>query len=146
MNRPIQITIIGILFIIGGFLAGWSIIYGLFNNHLNFNFAALMAPVGFGLLKGRASSRGWAKFWISLFSLVIGGLLIFYPFFGDSYSVAWFDRELTGIQRHATAIGIPVIFLLIAGWMWRSLSMPSAVPFFDDYENAEAQQVASSNH
>lgn len=124
---------------VGGCLAAWEVIYDLFHSHVNLNFTVLMFPVGIGLLKGRASSRGWAKFWIGLFSLVLGGLLVFYPFFGDSYSVNWFDEELTGFLRHATAVGVPIIFLLIATWMWRSLSLPSVAPFFDDFRNTHAQ-------
>ena len=145
MKRPTRITVIGILFLLGGGLAAWEIVYDLFHDHVNLNFAVLMIPVGIGLLKGRASSRGWAKFWIGLFSLVIGGLLIFYPFFGDSYSVTWFNRELAGFGRHAMAIGFPIIFLLVARWMWRSLSLPSVAPFFDDYQNANAQQGVAPN-
>jgi uncharacterized membrane protein HdeD (DUF308 family) len=134
MKRPTRITIIGALFMIGGCLAAWEVINDLFHSHVNLNFGVLMIPVGIGLLKGRASSRGWTKFWIGLFSLVFGGLLVFYPFFGDSYSVEWFDEEITGSQRHAVAIGVPIIFLLISRWMWRSLSLPSAAPFFDDFK------------
>jgi hypothetical protein len=130
---------------IGGCLAAWEVIYGLFHSHVNLNFGVLMIPVGIGLLNGRASSRGWAKFWIGLFSLVFGGLLVFYPFFGGSYSVKWFDEEMTGGQRHAVAIGVPIIFLLIARWMWRSLSLPSVAPFFDDFRNASAQQAGKFN-
>jgi len=144
MRRPTRITIIAALFIIAGCLAAWEVIYDLFHDHLNLNFAVLMIPVGIGLLKGRASSRGWAKFWIGLFSLVIGGLLVFYPFFGDSYSIACFDQELAGFQRHAMAIGFPIIFLLFARWMWRSLSLPSVAPFFEDSQNTNAE-VSSGN-
>jgi hypothetical protein len=81
MKRPTRITAIGTLFIIGGCVAAWEVIYDLFHSHVNLNFAVLMIPVGIGLLKGRASSRGWAKFWIGLFSLVFGGPSGFLPIF-----------------------------------------------------------------
>ena len=142
MKRPTRIKVIGAIFIIAGCLAAWEIGYDLLHDHLNLNFSVLMIPVGMGLLKGRSSSRGWAKFWIGLFSLVIGALLVFYPFFGDSYSITWFDQELAGFHRHAMAIGFPIIFLLIAWWMWRSLSLPSVAPFFDDFRNTNAEQGA----
>jgi hypothetical protein len=141
MKRPTRITAIGTFFILGGLLAAWEVVYDLSHSRVNLNFAVLMIPVGIGLLKGRASSRGWAKFWIGLFSLVFGALLVFYPFFGESYSVEWFDEQVTGGQRHAIAIGVPIISLLIARWIWRSLSLPSVAPFFDNFQNTNAQQV-----
>ena len=103
-----------------------------------------MIPVGLGLLKGRSSSRGWAKFWIGLFSLVIGLLLVCYPFFGDSYSVTWSGEQLRGFPRHAMAVGLPVVFLLIARWMWRCLSDPTNAPFFDDHKNQNDQEQTVS--
>lgn len=137
MKRPTSITVIGILFVIAGCLAAWEVVCDLFHDHVNLNFAVLMIPVGSGLLKGRASSRGWAKFWIGFFSLVVGLLLIFYPFSGDSYSITWFDEQLAGFPRHLIGVGFPVAFLLIAHWMWRRLSDPSSAHFFDDHQNAE---------
>ena len=145
MKRPISITVIGAIFIIAGCLAGCGIIYDLFHSRLNFNFAVLMMPVGFGLLKGRSSSRGWAKFWIGLFSLVIGLLLVCYPFFGDSYSVTWFDQQLVGIPRRVMAVGFPIVLLLLATWMWRSISSTSTALYFGCHINNNAEQDAPSN-
>lgn len=136
MKRPTSITLTGVLFIIGGFLAVCGIIYDLLHDHLNLNFAVLMMPVGFGLLKGRSSSRRWARFWIGLFSLVSAILLICYPFFGDSYSVSWFDTELEGTSRHIMAIGMPIVLLLGGVWMWKALSHP----FLEDHQNQKAEQ------
>lgn len=143
MKRPLCITVIGAIFIIAGCLAACGIVYDLFHGRLNLNFAVLMTPVGFGLLRGRSSSRGWAKFWIGLFSLVFGLLLVCYPFFGDSYSVTWFDKQLVGVSRHAMAVGFPVFFLLIATWMWRSISSNSATSYFGRHLNRDAEQAAS---
>ena len=140
MKRSKSITIIGALYIIAGCLAACQMLYGLFHDHLYLNFTVLMLPVGLGLLKGRASSRGWAKAWIRLFSLLCGIWLILYPFLGDSYSVAWFDEQLVGLPRHITAVGLPVLFLFAARWMWRRLSDPLIAPFFDDYNNQKAEQ------
>ncbi len=141
MKRPTSITIIGALFVIGGVLAACGIIYDLFNDHLNINFAVLMIPVGFGLLKGRSSSRRWARFWIGLFSLICAVLLICYPFFSDSYSVAWFDTELEGMWRHVIAICSPVIFLIAGVWMWKALSHP----FLNHHNDQEAEQVGDGD-
>jgi hypothetical protein len=145
MKRPISITIIGIFFVIGGLMAGIDIIRGLFNDHLNLNFGVLWVPVGFGLMKGRSSSRGWAKWWIGLFSLVIGGLLAFYPFFGDSYTVSWFGQPVIGTEKHFLAIGLPIAFLLVARWMWKCLDSQENAPFFDDFRRPNAEQAVPSD-
>jgi hypothetical protein len=109
-------------------------IYELFNDRLHIDFTLLMIPIGLGLLKGQSSSRYWAKFWIGLCSVVVGLLLVLYPFIGDSFSVRWFDKELAGYSRHAMAIGFPIIFLSLARWMWIHLTSPKTLPFFDDFE------------
>lgn len=132
MRRPASISVIGVIFILAGCLAAWEIVHDLFHDYLNLNFAVLMAPVGFGLLKGRPSSRSWAKFWIGLFSFVSGLLLVSYPFFGDSYSVVLFDKQVAGAMRHVVAVGLPFVFLLAGGWMWCRLTDPSNLAFFDE--------------
>lgn len=138
MKRPMCLTVIGTIFIIAGCLAACGIVYDLFHERLNLNFAVLMTPVGFGLLSGRSSSRGWAKSWIGLFSLVFGVFLVGYPFFGDSYSVTWFGQQLVGTARHAMAVGFPIFFLLIAVWMWRSMSSASATRYLDRHIHRDA--------
>ena len=115
-------------------------IYDLFNDRLHIDFSVLMIPIGLGLLKGRSSSRYWAKFWIGFSSAVLGLLLVLYPFLGDSFSVRWFDAELTGGARHVMAIGFPIIFLSLARWMWIHLSSPTTKPFFDDFETQKEIQ------
>ena len=145
MKRPTSITVIGAIFILAGCLAAWQIVYGLFHDHLYLNFSVLLVPVGLGLLKGRSSSVGWAKFWIGLFSLISLLLLICYPFFADSYSVTWLDDQLVGFRRHVMAVGFPIVFLSIAFWMWRRLTDPSNLRFFNNHKNQKAQQDAPSN-
>lgn len=145
MKRPVCITIIGILFVISGLWTGFEIVRDLFNDRLNLNFGVLMAPVGFGLMKGRSSSRGWARFWIILFSLVFGGLLIFYPFYGDSYKISCFGQPVTGTLRHFYAVGFPTALLLMARWMRMCLASPKYAPFFDDFRIQEAEQVVDVN-
>jgi len=103
-----------------------------------------MMPVGFGLLKGRSSSRGWAKFWIGGFALVVGGLLFGYPFFGDSYSVRWFGgKPAVGAERHFVTIVFPTVFLLASRWAWHSLTSPKVASFFDDLRSFNAEQAAA---
>ncbi|MBN8420914.1 MAG: hypothetical protein J0L73_18500 [Verrucomicrobia bacterium] len=143
MRRPTSITVIGVIFIIAGFVAAWGCVYALLHHHVKLNLAVFMIPVGFGLLKSRSSSRWWAKVWIGFFSLVVGLMLGFYPFYGDRYSVTWFDEQLVGTPRHAVAVGIPIVFLIFARLIWRSLASPAAAPFFDDYELPNADQTAT---
>jgi hypothetical protein len=170
MKRPTCITVIGVIFIIAGSHAAWGIVKNLFHHRLNLNFAVFMIPNGFGLLlirhyesascslsegrklmfyhdapliRGLSSSRMWAKFWIGLLSLVVGVLLVLYPFFGNSYSVTWLNEQMVGVPRHAVAIGFPIVFLSFTTLMWRSLSSPSAAPFFDDYILPDAGEAAT---
>ncbi|GAA5495982.1 hypothetical protein Rhal01_02163 [Rubritalea halochordaticola] len=63
---PKRLAIVGTLYILAGLAAIWSIISQLMNSHVNFNLAILMLPVGIGLLNGKASSRGFAIFWVVL--------------------------------------------------------------------------------
>lgn len=145
MKRPVGITIIGILFVISGLWTGFEIVRDLFNDRLNLNFGVLMAPVGFGLMRGQSSSRGWARFWIGSFSLVLGGLLVFYPFYGDSYKISCFGHPVTGTLRHFFAVGFPTAFLLLARWMWKCLASPKNAPFFDDFRTKEAERAVALN-
>ena len=133
MKRPTSISLISVLFLIVGAVTGFQILNSLFNNHLYLDSSVLMIPVGLGLLKGRSSSRGWAKFWIALFAVISGILLLFYPFLGGSYTMTIFGRPLAGTERHLVAVGLPVLTLLLARWMWRILTSPATAPFFDDY-------------
>jgi len=137
MTRPTSITIIAAIFILLGSLSAFALIYGLFHDALNINFTILMIPVGFGLLKGRSSSRGWAKFWIGLFSICSAILLLLYPFIGDSMNVSWLGEEIFGYARLFIAVGFPIIFLLSSRWMWRRLTSTDILPFFDDYHKQE---------
>jgi hypothetical protein len=108
-------------------------IWDLFNDCLSLKFGVLMAPVGFGLMKGQPSSRGWAKFWIGMFSLMFLGLIIFYPFYGELYNVSFFSKPVTGTLRHFCAVGFPIGFLLMARWMWKCLVSSKNAPFFNDF-------------
>ena len=53
MKRPTSISVISVLFLIVGAVAGFQILNSLFNNNLYLDSGVLMIPVGLGLLKGR---------------------------------------------------------------------------------------------
>lgn len=135
MKRPTSITIIAVLFIISGIWAGLEILYGFFNDSININFALFMAPIGFGLLKGRASSRSWAKFWVGLGILMLSIMLILFPFMGNTLTVSWFGQPVNGSHRYLIALGLPIAFLLVNIWIWKCLTSPKNAPFFDDFRH-----------
>ena len=121
MKRPIGLTIIGFLFVLGGALALFEIVWDLSHRRLNLNFAALMIPVGIGLLKGRSSSRSWAKFWIGFFVVLLSALLLAYPFFSESYHIRFGHEELHGAMRHIVAVTIPILLILPGAFAWKYL-------------------------
>jgi len=138
MKRPASITAIGSIFIIAGSLSGVEIIYDLFHGKLNLNFAVLMLPVGIGLMKGKASSRTWARVWIGLFVAIAALLLAAYPFMGDQYSVTWYAGQLQGVERHLAITGLSLLFIIPGVIMWRLLSSANAAHFFDDHTKPQA--------
>ena len=48
--RPRSITVIGVLYIIGGALAIWDVVSGLFRNHISINLAVCLLFVGYFVL------------------------------------------------------------------------------------------------
>lgn len=131
MNRPISISIIAVIFIVAGTLSGIEIIYDLYHGSLNLNFAVLMLPVGIGLLKGKAASRTWAKVWIGLIIGIVGLLLLFYPFYGDQFSVNWYSEQLQGVARHLAVTGLSLLFIVPGIVIWRFLTSSNADLFFE---------------
>lgn len=131
LTRPRSLTILAWIFIVCGASAVWKMVDDLLSDSLSINLAFLMIPVGFGLLKGRASSVKWAKIWVGLFAALVVVLTGGYVFWGDSYHVHWFNRELVGIQRHLmvalSAFALLGLFLL--GW---KILVSSAVRAFVD--------------
>ena len=132
MNKPCGVIAIGVLFIIAGLYAIYSTVESYLTGRINLNFAFLMLPVGIGLIHGKASSCFLAKFWIGLFSFTLGLLVVLYPFFGFSYHVNLFSRELTGISRHLAAMLFPSLFFIPAIIMWRYLSRPDVQAYFGE--------------
>lgn len=117
--------IVGWIFMIIGMLAIVSMVVKLFNRTISFNFIALMLPVGIGLLKGRRSSLGWARFWAAG-ALILGTVLLLpYPFDPSSYKVRFFGHEVHGWLRHAYAVGMYSFMILLGITTWRTVSGPA---------------------
>lgn len=114
---PKRILIIGILFCFAGVFALWDIISGLTRSHLNLNFAVFTLPVGIGLLRGRAKSRRWARFWIILGYIACGLLIVFSAFNSANAQATFFDKSLSGppalLVIYPVAVALAGIFYTI---------------------------------
>ena len=108
---PKRVLIIGLLFVIFGVLALWSIIEAATHSRINLNFGVLLLPVGVGLLRGRASSQWWARFWIILGYIVLVlliGLVIAYP---QNAKFSWFGSVIRGSR----SIPYALVFSALCG-------------------------------
>ncbi len=131
MKRPIGLTIIGALFILVGASALFELVQDLMHRRISLNFAVLMIPVGIGLLKGRASSRSWAKFWIGLFLLVVTTFAIAYWVVPERFHVSLGSEEAHGMMRHVIAVTIPALLIVAGVSCWKYLSNQKLDAFFD---------------
>lgn len=93
---PKRILIIGILFCLAGVSAIWDIIFNLSQSHLNLNLAVFTLPVGIGLLRGRANSRWWARFWIVLGYIACGLFILLCAFDSGNARATFLDKTLSG--------------------------------------------------
>ncbi len=141
---PARVALIGLLFIAAGCLACLEMFANLMRSRLILNFGVLMLPVGFGLLRGRSSSRRWAKCWVGLMAFASAMILVIYPAAGDAAVVKWNGWEPEGMARHAVAMGSGVVGLLVAWALWRGLSSRSVADFFDDHKPDEAERGDAS--
>lgn len=115
MKLPKRIFIIALLFCLGGLFAIYSIVEGLFNDHLNVNLSIFMLPVGIGLFKGKASSRWWARFWIILGYILWGAMMILSAVKPSWTQAAWFGRKLEGSEAlpYVWAVSLASFAILI---------------------------------
>lgn len=144
MKRPVGLTIIGVLFILGGAWALLKMVLELSHSRISLNFAVLMIPVGMGLLKGRSSSRFWAKFWVGFFVVIASGLLLAYPFSSESYHVTFGTKELHGAVRHIAAVMVPIVLILPGVFAWRYLRSRKLDTFFGEAGYAAPVQTVKS--
>lgn len=142
--RPRSITIIGVLYIVGGLLAIGDVISDLFRDHININFAVCLLFVGIGLLKLKESSRRWAIFWIVV-GYMISALLFVGYFAFPNYSVKWDRAEVHGLLRPVIGLGIPMILGLLLVWMHTILRRPDIIAVFrkDEASKPRDRQVLS---
>lgn len=127
---PKRVLIIGLLFCLGGVVAIWDVLQGLFASRISLNFAVLLLPVGIGLLRGKPSSRWWAKFWIVLGYILCAVLLVIAVLSPDSAYATWFERELRGREAVPFVIGISILFLLLLVALQRLLDSEKALSYF----------------
>ncbi|WP_395748988.1 hypothetical protein [Prosthecobacter sp.] len=132
MKRPLGITILGVLFILGGVSALYKMAQQLSHGRVNINAAVLMIPVGIGLLRGRWSSRFWAKVWVGFFVALASAALLAYPFFSESFHVSFGREELHGPMRHMAAVALPLLLIIPGVFAWKYLRSHKIDAFFGD--------------
>lgn len=130
-TMPKRILIIGLMFCIGGGLAIWEVVSDLLRSHLNFNFAVLLLPVGIGLLRGRSTSRWWARFWIVLGYFGCALLIVAAIVSPGNVNASWFDRKISGAEAVPYVIVGSVLFGLLLCFVHRLLYSPKASAFFN---------------
>lgn len=104
-----SIKLVGIIFIVFGILSTLSIIYYAIYGKLNINLAALMGIVGFGILKGRESSRRWGRFWC-IFFVVISIVMVISAPFGNVTRPRYLSESTARILIFAIGILLGIIF------------------------------------
>lgn len=130
MNRPLSITIIAILFLCLGLRAVFEIIERATQGVLHFNFGFFMIPIAIGLLRGKDSSRVWAKIWCGIWLLPAILVSAAYPFYGRSWKVTDPYGLISKVGLDA-AIVIGLLLILVTSLViWRCLSTERAREFF----------------
>jgi len=127
---PKRVFIIGLLFCLGGILAIWEVLSGLFQSCLNLNFAVLLLPVGIGLLRGKQGSQWWARFWIILGYILCGALIILVMLSPGSARATWFGTELQGSGAAPYVIGMALFFAVLLFVLHKLLYSEKANRFF----------------
>jgi len=128
---PKRIIIVGILFCLGGALAIWEVLSGLFQSHIYLNFAVFLLPVGIGLLRGKLRSQWWARFWIILgyiFCVILVVLAIVSP---RNAHASWFGREIAGSQAIPYILLFSALLAVSLVVMHRLLYSEKAVAYFN---------------
>lgn len=129
---PKRVLIIGLLFMLFGVLSILSIIESAVKGGINLNFAVLLLPVGIGLLRGKSSSRFWAKFWIILgyigLALMIG-LVLVQP---GNAKASWFGSEIHGGRAVPYVVLIGGLFGIGLVVCHRLISSPKASAYLSN--------------
>lgn len=93
---PKRILILGLLFLLGGLSALWSIIEAGMEGRIYLNFAVLTLPVGIGLLCGSPAAQWWARFCIVLGYLLVAALACLSLAYPQNARAVWFGTEMVG--------------------------------------------------
>ena len=107
---PKRILLIGLLFIICGVLAVWSIIEAGMRGGININFGVFLLPVGIGLLQGKASSQWWARFWIFLGYVLMAVIICFVLVEPKAAQASWFGKSISGRRAAPYVLGFAALF------------------------------------
>jgi hypothetical protein len=113
-----------------GILAIWTIVSDLVRSHINLNFAVLLLPVGIGLLRGRASSQWWARFWIILGYILVGFLVVLAILFPYAINATWRGETIRGPAAVPYVIGLSVLACVPLVIIHRLLYSEKAIAFF----------------
>ncbi|HWB02507.1 MAG TPA: hypothetical protein VG796_05735 [Verrucomicrobiales bacterium] len=110
---PKRILVIGLLFVLCGLSAIWSIVEAAMHNRLYLNFAVFCLPVGIGLLRGKARSQWWARFWIILSYIAVTALICLSLISPENVHAGWFEKTIRGRRAVPWVIGGSLVFGLL---------------------------------
>ncbi len=128
---PKRIIVIGLLFCLAGVLAIWDVVSDLSRSRINLNFAVLLLPVGIGLLRGKASSQWWARFWIILGYIACGlGAILSFIMPGAARAVL-FNQVVEGPRAVPYVVGGLASFALLFYVIHQLLYSKKASDFFE---------------
>jgi hypothetical protein len=129
---PKRILLIGLLFVLGGVFSIWSIIEAAMHNRIHLNFGVLMLPTGIGLLRGRASSQWWARFWILLGYLALLAMVCMVLAYPESAKASWFGTQIRGGKAIPYVLAIAALVGVALRILHRLLYSPKASAFLSN--------------
>ena len=127
---PKRILVIGLLFVLLGVLAIWDIVEAAMHRRIDINFAAFCLPVGVGLLRGKASSQWWARFWFFVGYVAVVALICLALASPQNVHASWFEHELDGRRAVPWAIGIGLALGLLLVFLHCLLYSARATSYF----------------
>jgi len=133
MEKPLSVTIIGIIFLILGFLAAVEVIMALAETRISINIGLCLGFVGYGLLKLKASSRKWAIRW-----LVFGYIALFIMLaLLLSGNAKIYGEAMTATSQYILGIALIGFIYALMGWAHSILSQPDIVSIFEPAKDTE---------
>ena len=129
---PKRVLIIGLIFVLGGASAIWNILESAMNSRLTINAGVFLLPIGIGLLRGRASSQWWARFWIILGYIAIIVLVCLVFAYPQNAKVTWFDVQIHGHSAIPYFLGLAALFVTCLVLCHRLLYSPKACQYLSN--------------